>query len=286
MGRKNLDGGKVVSIAFKHVIASALLVLTLQGCGGGVETLSLNRELTVLHGQKVAAMQAKSLGTVSGDKLVIAAGGDFDDELEKLGDQAVKAVSDRKEVADKISLYRIGSTAYWISGSPRVLDAAREGERLCEPKPDVAPRDCGMLMLVSLFAANDDGVTKFDKMRDDFEEIRLSQKNVGAELEKRFAEAVKNYQSIETTFTALMARRSKIPTDAPTEFKLAVDNRVSTVSNNVRNTLSHVVSAVNGNADKISRCEQLLADYMTKVVAPAAKEFGRTLQPIRCRPVA
>lgn len=128
----------------KSRYGALLIVLLLSGCAA-TQIHSYNSALVDLH-----AAKSRAEADNNSMQLETAKSG-----LANLADEAAANAAKQTEVANKISLYRIAGTAAWQSGEGGVQQLIAEGVKLCRVDANAAkaPRDCGMLIVVPVFAA-------------------------------------------------------------------------------------------------------------------------------------
>jgi len=137
-------------------------------------------------------------------------------------DSAAEGARTTNGALNRISFYRIATTAAWQAGSDDVLVYAKDGTALCN-SPSIGtapPRDCGMLLVFPYLASA-------DKLTADFKALDRRLNSGPGDLDADRAEAERIYTGYEDAFDGVLdARRSIKGTDAPPAFYTALDSNL------------------------------------------------------------
>lgn len=87
--------------------------------------------------------------------------------LKTLASDAAQQARKEKNVLNQIAFYRIAATAAWQAGDLSVVSYADDGGKLCtDGNFNRAPRDCGMLLVIPVFAGVDETTGRFNQLQD------------------------------------------------------------------------------------------------------------------------
>ena len=141
-----------------------IIIIVTAGCTG-VSQIDMNRELSNLHGQRIAMnneitankKDKNNTEKINDFELLLA---DIDNSLIELAERARKAGLEADAKGDDlnaISFYRIAAVAAWLGGAPNITAYTDGGSKKCDQlKGGIgdAPRDCAMLKTIPYLGIN------------------------------------------------------------------------------------------------------------------------------------
>ena len=156
-----------------------VLVLSFAGCTA-FQLRDANEQLTTYYYAKQQATQTYDWRMIENVSL----------SLRTLASDAAEQAQKEKDVLNKIAFYRIATTAAWQAGDLNVVTYAYDGSKLCNDENfNRAPRDCGMLLVIPIFAGVDETTYKFNKLQAEVTEAPMDQRASYAQAtEKVFAD--------------------------------------------------------------------------------------------------
>lgn len=197
-------------------ITFVFLAFTIAGCTA-FALRDANDQLTTYYYAKVKAQQDAQTPQDNSFILMESALA----SLKTLAENASAQAKQESNVLNKISFYRIATTAAWQAGDTNVVSYSNAGQALCnDGNASKAPRDCGMLVVIPVLASVDEQTNVFNAL----------QKKVTAptwqpnETDTKAAETI--YDRYSTAFNKLMQQRALLNTGAPPEFLDGVDKNL------------------------------------------------------------
>lgn len=160
-------------------LALIVLVLNFAGCTA-FQLRDANEQLTTHYYAKQQANQTDDWRMMENVSL----------SLRTLASDAAEQAQKEKNVLNQIAFYRIATTAAWQAGDPNVVSYAEDGSKLCDDENfNRAPRDCGMLLVIPVFAGVDETTDRFNKLQAEVTEAPADQRASYAQAtEKVFAD--------------------------------------------------------------------------------------------------
>ena len=148
----------------KIIALLVIIIFVTAGCTG-VSQIDMNRELSNLHGQRIAMhneITANKKDNSDTEKtkdfeLLLA---DIDNSLIELAGRARTAGMEAEVKGDDlnaISFYRIAAVAAWLGEAPDITVYTAPGSARCDKQKEgigAAPRDCAMLKTIPYLAIN------------------------------------------------------------------------------------------------------------------------------------
>ena len=180
-----------------HRLAMIVLALSLVGCTA-FQLRDANEQLTSYYYAKQQAIQ-------NSDYLMLES---VKSSLGSLATDAAEQAQKEKNVFNQIAFYRVASTAAWQAGNLDVVSYAETGKRLCTDENfDRAPRDCGMLLVIPIFAGVDETTERFNMVQAEVTAAPAARRASYAEAtEKVFADYRDAFRSILKQRTKLAGR--------------------------------------------------------------------------------
>lgn len=137
-------------------LAIIFLVLSFAGCTS-FELRDANQQLTSYYYAKQQAFQDDDWRMLENVR----------SSLKTLASDAAQQAQKEKNVLNQIAFYRIATTAAWQAEDLSVVSYADDGSKLCAGGNfDRAPRDCGMLLVIPVFAGVDETTDRFNQLQD------------------------------------------------------------------------------------------------------------------------
>jgi len=135
------------------IFLSVVVWSSLAGCATAVQLNDANEQLSSHY-----AAQVQAAGDPVMKETATAA-------LRDLGKVTADRAAKESDPLNKISFYRIAATAAWKAGDNNVVQYVAAGSAVCENHWNIAPRDCGMLVMIDDLAAIDETTAKFNRLR-------------------------------------------------------------------------------------------------------------------------
>ena len=216
-----------------------LWAAVLAGCVS-LDIREANHELVNLYSAKAEATNSDDAARE------VAANG----ALAVLAEQAAEKCGDRTlSAANRISFARIAATAAWQAGSDKVVDYAEAGQSLCDRDGNfsLAPRDCGMLLILPDLAAADELKVRYDAFN----------QRVGAAAPPSEEEVNKLYYDIAARVASLLNNRDTIKASAAHPRLLeSLDRNTGTLfCRHLQDTLGLIVQTAGGESVSASRAD-------------------------------
>ena len=137
-------------------LAIFFLVLSFAGCTS-FEIRDANQQLTSYYNAKQQAVQDEDWRMLENVR----------SSLKTLASDTAQQAQKEKNVLNQIAFYRIATTAAWQAGDLSVVSYADDGSKLCAGENfNRAPRDCGMLLVIPVFAGVDETTQRFNQLQD------------------------------------------------------------------------------------------------------------------------
>jgi len=134
-----------------------VVALSVVGCAA-FQLRDANEQLTTYYYAKQQAIQNDDWRMMENVNL----------SLKTLASDATEQAQKEENVLNQIAFYRIATTAAWQAGDPDVVSYGEGGRKLCTDENfKRAPRDCGMLLVIPVFAGVDETTDRFDELQDE-----------------------------------------------------------------------------------------------------------------------
>lgn len=142
------------NLIFRRLVL-VVLVLSLAGC--------TTFQLRDADEQLTSYYYAKKQATQDADWRMLE---NVRSSLKTLASDAAEQAQKEKNVLNRIAFYRIATTAAWQAGDLDVVSYADDGSKLCTNENfNRAPRDCGMLLVIPVFAGVDETTDRVNKLQ-------------------------------------------------------------------------------------------------------------------------
>ncbi len=189
-------------------LALIVLVLSFAGCTA-FQLRDANEQLTTYYYGKQKAIQTDDWRMMENLSL----------SLRTLASDAAEQAQKEKTVLNQIAFYRIATTAAWQAGDLNVVSYADDGTKLCNDENfNRAPRDCGMLLVIPVFAGVDETTDRFNKLQAEVTKAAADQRaSYAQDTQKVFADYRDSLVSI------LKLRPQIADSAAHSDFMMAVD---------------------------------------------------------------
>ena len=145
--------------------------------------------------------------------------------LNTLAADAAKQAQKETNALNQIAFYRIATTAAWQSGELDVVTYADKGSELCnDGNFNLSPRDCGMLLVIPVFAGVDETTDRFNQLQAKVTQAPANQRAQYAQ------DAQKVFDDYKDGLTTILEHRSKLADSAAhPDFMMAVDQNSGTL---------------------------------------------------------
>lgn len=171
--------------------------------------------------------------------------------LNTLAADAAKQAQREKSVLNQIAFYRIATTAAWQSGDINVVTYADDGSKLCTDENfNLAPRDCGMLLVIPLFAAVDETTDRFNKLQAEVSKAPADQRASFTE------DTQKIFDDYNVALATILKHRPKLADSAAhPDFLIAVDqNSGNLLCDLIEQSAVGLIATTRGDVPK-AKCE-------------------------------
>lgn len=253
------------------------IAISITGCTTAVALRDANEQLTTYYYAKVEAQQAAQSEANDNFFLVESAMA----SLKTLAENAAAEAQKEKNPLNKISFYRIATTAAWQAEDGNVVTYANAGTEVCdEGHSSKAPRDCGMLVVIPMLASVDEQTKAFNVLQDKV----TADDWVANEPDKTAAETI--YDRFSIAFNKLMQQRpSLLQTGAHPDFIKGLDRNIGTllcvhIDDSARGLLGLVGSSQLGTMD--SDVKKMKCSLINAQVDPNLAQCISDTQPQEC----
>ena len=191
-----------------------VLVLSVAGCSA-FQLRDANQQLTSYYYAKRQAIQDADWRMLENVR----------SSLNTLAADAAKQAQKETKALNQIGFYRIAATAAWQSGELDVVTYADKGSDLCnDGNFNRAPRDCGMLLVIPVFAGVDETTDRFNKLQDKVTKAQPDQR-------AQYAPAAqKVFDDYKDGLATILEHRPKLAGSAAhPDFMMAVDQNSGTL---------------------------------------------------------